>query len=266
MKTRSFTLILTIMLITSHAQAEPWWENQAVQNNLTTASINVEFCGDGIDNDGDGSQLMCPGDDPDMDGYDNANDCAPDNKFVYPGISAACQNGGWQTCQTNGTFTSCIQNSVQPLCEATGSGKCYYVDHVNGNDTTGDGSYANPWKTYLKFSTPDTYKPQPGDVFYFMNGTYSETDNYGWQISNQEGTVSAPIIYKNYPGHHPVIKPVSNGTEIHPVTIYNSKYIQMEGFEITQTSHSGIGIAGGAAEHIKLRNLYKLHVKFVLKN
>jgi hypothetical protein len=46
----------------------------------------------------------------------------------------------------------------------------YYVDKINGNDTTGDGSISNPYKTWNKVVTISN--ATPGDIFFFP-GTYT---------------------------------------------------------------------------------------------
>ena len=64
----------------------------------------------------------------------SSNDCDDTNRNVYPGIAIACAAScgqGTQTCQSNGSFTGC---SCTPLCEAAGSGRCFYISALTGAD------------------------------------------------------------------------------------------------------------------------------------
>lgn len=70
-------------------------------------------------------------------------------------------------------------------CEATGEGRCYYIAPT-GSDETGDGSEANPWRTYLPIVSRYGDDPRPsyavdlseGDVVYFAPGSYKANYTY----------------------------------------------------------------------------------------
>ena len=292
MKSKLFSILLPFILIASHAQAEPWWENSLIKQTLTQKSIDQEVCGSGIDEDGVGGDAPCPGGDSDLDGYADDVDCEPFNKFIYPEISTTCDiNGGtangWKTCQGDGTFTACVDSAVQPLCEAQGSGHCYYFDPVNG-DNSNDGSYQHPWKDYIKIDSdnpsqwwrdyinidpdyPERYIAQPGDVFYFMSGRYEPEyppelmnnpdlgpyldRNLGLQ--NMGDLNSYPIILKNYPGEHPILVNHKKGDVNSTTFLSGTKNLIFEGFEIIQgasTSHTSIVLS--LATKTTIRNLY----------
>lgn len=73
----------------------------------------------------------------------------------------------------------------------SGSGDAVYV-HPDGDDTSGDGSYDDPYKTIVKAATVIG----AGGHIVLKNGTYSRDDytfgNTGqWQISNMDGTSGA---------------------------------------------------------------------------
>ncbi len=221
-----------------------------------------EICGDGVDQNCDGSDLLCPGTDKDRDGY-TSNDCDDTNRSVYPGISIACAASGGQgtqTCQSSGAFTAC---STAPLCEAVGTGRCFYISALTGSDSN-PGSFAAPWKTYRNIidysgggSAPSTRVGlQPGDVVYFMSGLYRDTVpysgmTYGMFLKNLNGTTSAPIKLKAYPGAHPVITPSSNAGGIYALSSSN---LLIEGFEINRAYQYGTRFE--SVTNLEMRNMW----------
>ena len=125
----------------------------------------------------------------------------------------------------------------------------YHIDPINGDDSTGDGSLANPWKSFknIIYYYSASYRPagwvdmQPGDTIYLMNGTYSVILNPG-DGSGPSGGGSYIGIWRTkhgdsanwfritaYPGHSPVIDPQYNGSGFY---IYQSSYWEVDGFEV----------------------------------
>lgn len=111
---------------------------------------------------GVGCDRLCPGNDKDNDGYtangvagtsgSTAIDCDDTNKWAIPGqyTPSGCSGGQVRLCNaSNGSFGSCVAPST--VCEATGSGVCYWIDLVNGNDAN-SGTFASPFKTFGKIS------------------------------------------------------------------------------------------------------------------
>lgn len=235
-------------------------------------SPGTETCGDGIDQDCDGSDLACPGADKDNDGY-TTNDCDDSNRKVYPGIYVPCTvsgTPGTQLCQSNGAYSAC---SATPLCEATGSGHCYYVSKLTGDDNN-PGTFSQPLKTYMRFNDyycaigssgcPGDSGPsnkitlQAGDVVYFMSGLYNESFNYyngerhGLFIRNRVGTSSDKIMLKAYPGAIPVFSP---GTQAFGLSLRATNYVVLEGIEIAKAYGAGIYIQDDA-DHVEIRNMW----------
>lgn len=221
-----------------------------------------EICGDGIDNDSSGGDASCLGNDADDDGYTSDVDCDDNNRYIYPNVYVAtgCPDG-YRKCQSDGTYTSCTANGATPLCEATGGGSCYYFDFVNGSNSNA-GTYAAPFKDYLMitywYDSGDPEKPAGafdpigGDVFYFLNGTYTTkytNDAYGNQafmLRGRNGTSSNKIVIKNYPGHSPVFNPGFNsGTQGSSVHFFQSSYLVLKGIEITGAYAGGSTDEGG---------------------
>jgi len=100
----------------------------------------------------------------------------------------------------------------------------FHIDPVHGNDTTGDGSENNPWKTVeyvinnnliesMSYVTPyDSTNPQlvvknpgapvkPGDTLYLYNGIHGEINLVNYVNPDY-------ITIKNAPGHYPVVKSI----------------------------------------------------------
>ncbi|WP_308636436.1 fibronectin type III domain-containing protein [Paenibacillus silvisoli] len=76
--------------------------------------------------------------------------------------------------------------AVSPSQQASAAGSTYYVDAVNGNDTTGSGSTGSPWKTISKAAGIAI----AGDTVKIRSGTYRETVKPA-----NSGTAGNPITF-----------------------------------------------------------------------
>lgn len=186
-----------------------------------SATTIPEVCGNGIDDGassgtagscptgyvnaiyGSGCDLQCPEPDKDHDGYGSSIDCDDNNRLIYTGVAVqgGCSGSNYKICQADGTYTSC---QTGPLTEHTGSGHDYYIDcGSGGNDSTGDGSYANPWHTWNKVSGSFLV---PGDVVWQIGTTncVDHTFSYGGNTVlaqfSVSGTSADHIKLKRYPG------------------------------------------------------------------
>ncbi len=74
----------------------------------------------------------------------------------------------------------------------TGLAATYYISPA-GNDSTGDGSVANPWRS-LRFATQNVLNP--GDIIFVMPGTYLETEQLFLQagVSLTGDSTNIPVI------------------------------------------------------------------------
>src|SRR5262245_39205216 len=118
-------LLMAIFVLSGCAPGEHGRETLVMDRNGCV--LSQEICGDGLDQDCDGADLPCPGSDADFDGFDKGADCDDSNRYIYPGIVSRCEAScgqGAQRCLPNGAFTPC---SCEPVCEAQGNGRCYYV-------------------------------------------------------------------------------------------------------------------------------------------
>ena len=225
-----------------------------------------EVCGDGVDNDSVGGDVLCPTDtfpsgciDQDRDGYcsntstgPNAGiDCDDTNRYIYPGIATktGCTSNEARLCGTGGTYGSC---SIGGYCPAGYT--CYYFDDT-GNDTTGAGTFANPWKTPNMFSSRSTGSPPAGFItpgaskaFIFRGGTYGDdfvtnTKKYWLTMSNRTGSADGTaIIIMGYPDEWPLVDSVA--TDVTPFNIIGCSFVKVSGFEVSGNTCSNSYDAG----------------------
>jgi hypothetical protein len=161
------------------------------------------------------------------------------------------------------TVTPTPSPTSQPgACEATGTGKCYFIDAVNGNDLN-PGTHAQPWASFKKIWTgypianPVTLKP--GDVVYVRKGIYSTLYN-STPVSNcksvalcliqVKGTAANRIVIKAFPGEKPVIGTGKTGMGIYT---YLVDYLTIDGFEIQNTYGPGIDLH--TSVNVKILNM-----------
>ncbi len=219
-----------------------------------------EVCGNGLDENCDGIDTLCPGNDKDRDGFPASQDCDDTNRFVYPGISVGCEAScgkGYKTCQANGSFSSCV---CTPLCESS-TGTCYYADSVFGT-VSGSGSFSNRMKSIDSLVKGSTL--QGGDVVYLFSGLYgydsgAQVQNTMLNISGLQATPSNMITFKNYPGEIPILK--SNSFKS-GVRVYGCRGILFEGLIIDGAVHNGFLISGSRDIVIKnsvIRGTYAIN-------
>jgi hypothetical protein len=101
---------------------------------------------------------------------------------------------------------------VWPIVTDDPAGSRVYFLAPTGDDSTGDGSMANPWFSLTR--AQDVVNP--GDTVYLRAGKYEITTTYGTQsevgvngsartriVFNKSGTDGSPITYAGYPGDLP---------------------------------------------------------------
>ena len=203
-----------------------------------------ELCGNGLDDDALGGDAVCAGLDGDDDGY-TTTDCDDTNRYIYPGVytTSGCSGGEYRQCQSGGTYTACTATT---LAEGT---RNYYFDFVSGNNANAC-SFASPCKDALKFAyftdSNDSERPASpitptgGDVFYFMDGTYTTIygdTSFGRQflmLRNFNGTSGAKITIKAYPGEAPVFDPnCDSGNPCSSIYALDSDYWIVDGIDMT---------------------------------
>ncbi len=173
------------------------------------------------------------------------------------------------------------------LCEATGSGRCWYVA-LSGRDGNA-GTWAAPFYSFERALEA----AGPGDVVYVREGVYgaahrmvTETRNLGWGgspgacgagefyqdgycfrdeyavvsityhdgwgspidgYSLRDGTEAAPITFKAYPGERVVLD--ANGVGDVAVYVYRRSHWIIEGFEIAGGMVNIVGAANFDQTH-----------------
>ncbi|HLK31136.1 MAG TPA: choice-of-anchor Q domain-containing protein [Puia sp.] len=101
----------------------------------------------------------------------------------------------------------------------------YYVS-PSGNDNSTGLSESTAFQTLQKGADAT----QPGDTVLVMNGTYTNSMWASLVMNiNKQGTSSQWIVFKNYPGHTPVIQMSGNWCGI---SISGSAYIIVDGFTV----------------------------------
>ena len=101
-KAKLILLVLGIIFALSTLSTNTYTENQGDCND-SSSSINpgaTDTCGDGIDQDCNGSDSVCSNNvDDDGDGYtENQGDCNDYNATIYPGASEICGDRIDQNC------------------------------------------------------------------------------------------------------------------------------------------------------------------------
>ena len=108
----------------------------------------------------------------------------------------------------------------------------------NGNDSTARtaNNIGNPWRTPAKaFQTAVA-----GDTVYFRAGTYTVTTQI--DVQGNDGTASAPITFRNYPGEAVTIAGrVSGGRKGNTVIYLGKGYVVFQGLTLTA---EGLGNEG----------------------
>jgi hypothetical protein len=185
--------------------------------------------------------LLCADNDKDRDGFIDTADCDDTDPMIFPNMptTKGCGAGEHRVCQSDGSYTSCTST---PLCEATGSGSCYYIDVETGSDSNSC-TFASPCRNLTKFMGAGVDTPvsgaislTAGDAVYLMgNGTITQTNtqysdtatflNYG------SGTLDHPIRILGYPGSNVTLS--TTGTDITFYLQYPAQHWVIRGLRAT---------------------------------
>lgn len=118
----------------------------------------------------------------------------PGDPSLLPSTTYFVRGKATDAAGNTGTSAEANQATAAPA----GGGAIYFS--TTGNDTTGDGSTGNPYKTFAKLAT----LAAPGKTFILKDGTYSTANSGNGLLANcnavggntVSGTVANPIIVK----------------------------------------------------------------------
>jgi len=121
------------------------------------------------------------------------------------------------TSRCRGAVASCCLALVVNI--GTHSRAADYYVSSSGNDSTGNGSFGNPWATIAKINTVDL---EPGDRVLFAG---TNTFSGGLDITaGDSGTAGSPVVITSYGGGRAIIAPPTNS---HGVSVYNAAGIEL---------------------------------------
>lgn len=120
---------------------------------------------------------------------------------------------------------------MDKVAQASSSGRKYYIS-PSGNDNSNGLSTNSAFRTLQKAAN----LVKAGDTVYVMNGTYENgSSSAQFMILYQKnGTASAPITIKAFPGHNPVIRSKSS----YAINIVGSSHILIEGLTLEGSNNS----------------------------
>jgi len=170
--------------------------------------------------------------------------------------------GGLWACGGSTTpedVDDCPADVDADFCEAVGSGSCYYVDPVSGDDANA-GSHDAPWRSlvnvnttiYSQYNAPGWVGLHPGDVVYLKTGVYQTLYQPGddggsegggsfiFYVRGVHGEPGAPVVITRFPGHHPIFDPDFDGRAIQ---LAQSSHLRVSGIEVRNAYNRGIRIS-----------------------
>lgn len=150
-----------------------------------------------------------------------------------------------------------------------------YVDFDNGDDDTGDGSFANPYKTAQKgadVAQASVAGSTSGVTVYFRVGTYTALENVGfnWRAIMKlttGGSSGKPILFKNYNGEEVIFDcgatntPTNDSGVMYGILLGNYQgdyvlsnigYVTIDGIKVTYPGRQGILMSG--VNHCTVQN------------
>lgn len=148
--------------------------------------------------------------------------------------------------------------AVPEICEAAPGARCFYIDPIVGDDDVGDGSFSNPWRSFVwltSYYDPDScpaegtcVKLVAGDVVYLREGVHDAIFAAGiYQNPDDEyhviylktvlGSEGRPVVIKSYPGERAI---VDGQGSCRPVKIAQSEWIELRDLHVRNGNQAGI--------------------------
>lgn len=140
-----------------------------------------------------------------------------------------------------------LQDYIERLRKShIGRGETFYVDPVNGNDTTGNGSRATPWATIQKAHNDGVVTGRHDVIMLIAGGTVGQT------VLDERPTISKRYVMIRGPGRDFAVIPTTNGDTF----TVSGEGCSLENFQI-RTSGAGSGAAVViTADNVKLQELF----------
>lgn len=143
------------------------------------------------------------------------------------------------------------------------SGTQHYVDYLNGNDTTGDGTFGTPWKTIEK--ARDTVAGNAIINLRYAGGTVyrpSSGERWTWQ---KNGTSAAdPITLRTWPGDSPDYVTGANMARLQGSIVTggsgSTRYSALRIFDLDITTTIGLARGAAGVEGIKIENFQDIEI------
>jgi parallel beta-helix repeat protein len=104
---------------------------------------------------------------------------------------------------------------------------------TNGSDSNNGTSTSTPFATINKAASVAV----AGDIVNVRGGTYTQTVGI-----NNDGTSSARIVFRSYPGETATIDGSNTAAGTVLVSFYDANYVDFTGFEIVNSKHVGISL------------------------
>ncbi|HWB75959.1 MAG TPA: hypothetical protein VG755_13415, partial [Nannocystaceae bacterium] len=172
--------------------------------------------------------------------------------------TSADASSGSEDSSTGDTPSDCPEPPAEPPCDATGGGRCFYIDPIAGDDLA-DGSAGAPWRTFVNIDSSiyyGTYPPTPqwialapGDIVYVGDGTITSIfhpgddsgpeggGSYLLYFRGLEASVDTPITITRLPGARPILQPEADAI---PILVQQSRGVVIDGFEVVGGYGRGI--------------------------
>lgn len=151
------------------------------------------------------------------------------------------------------------QYYFEDACLLNVTGRTYFLA-PDGDDATGDGSIASPWRTLNKAVTVVA----AGDIVYLRGGVYDLSKSI--TIYNKDGTAEKPVRYHAFPGEEPILDfsgwiPIQDSANQQgAIFLYNLDHYSFKGFtvrNVNQVYYDNIvvGIRGYGSTNITFTNM-----------
>lgn len=145
-------------------------------------------------------------------------------------VAALFAGGGAVAAQADATTTeTSAVSATAPSAAAPSAGATTYYVSGEGADTNDGLSPAQAFRTIQHASD----LTEPGDIVEIMNGEYGDTSGQGVVRITRSGTLEAPITYRAFHKHTPVIRPVTGWNGI---SLVGASHIVIDGLEVRGNS------------------------------